>query len=156
MTKPNQHRHGVILMLILALCFTANALFIRALGTAQDVDVWLLSCVRFVVGLGLIWIVYPIGASGFQPKHLFQKRRLITRGILGGLSIYGFYYTIVHLGAGRATLINNTYVIMGGLLAVVLLGERFRAALLGGSLLALTGLALITNAFGTGAGISIN
>ena len=96
MTKPNQHRHGVILMLILALCFTANALFIRALGTAQDVDVWLLSCVRFVVGLGLIWIVYPIGASGFQPKHLFQKRRLITRGILGGFSIYGFYYTIVN------------------------------------------------------------
>lgn len=141
-------------MLISALCFTANALFIRALGTAQDVDVWLLSCVRFVIGLGLILVAYPIGSGGFQPKHLYQKRNLIIRGVLGGLSIYGFYFTIVNLGAGRATFINNTYVIMGGLLAVVLLGERFRAPLLGGSLLALTGLALITNAFGTGVGIS--
>ena len=141
-------------MLIPALCFTANALFIRALGTTQDVDVWLLSCVRFVIGLSLILVAYRIGPGGFQPQHLFQKRLLITRGILGGLSIYGFYLTIVNLGAGRATFINNTYVIMGGLLAVVLLGERFRAPLLLGSSLALAGLALITNAFGTSMGIS--
>jgi drug/metabolite transporter (DMT)-like permease len=156
MNQPTQHRRGIILMLTSALCFTANALFIRALGTAQDVDVWLLSCVRFVVGLGLIWVVYPIGPKGFQPKHLCNNRLLITRGILGGLSIYGFYFTIVHLGAGRATFINNTYVIMGGLLAVVILSERFRASLLGGSLLALTGLALITNTFVTDMGISFH
>lgn len=140
-------------MLTSALCYTANALFIRALGTAQDVDVWLLSCVRFAVGMVLLLLVYRIGPGGFQPRHLYQNRRLIVRGVLGGLSIYGFYLTIVHLGAGRATFVNNTYVILGGLMAVVLLREHFRRALLGGSLLALTGLALITNAFGTGVGI---
>lgn len=143
-------------MLVSAFSFTANALFIRALGSGQDVDVWLLSCVRCAVGLALLWIAYPIGPGGFQPKHLLQNRLLITRGVLGGVSIFGFYYTIVQLGAGRATFINNTYVIMGGLLAAVLLRERFGPALIGGSLLALTGLSLITNAFGTGAGISFN
>lgn len=156
MSPPTNHRQGIVLMLASALCFTANALFIRALGTAQEVDVWLLSCVRFVVGLSLIWVAYPMGPGGFQPKQLFQNRLLVIRGVLGGLSIYGFYYTIVHLGAGRATFINNTYVIMGGLLAVLLLGERFRAPLLAGAFLALAGLALITNAFGTGTGIGMN
>jgi len=107
-------------------------LFICALSTAQDVDVWLLSCVRFVIGLSWIWVNYPIGPSSFQPKHLFQNRLLITRGILGGLSIYGFYFTILNIRARRATSINNTYVIMGGLLALILRGERFCAPLLGG------------------------
>ncbi len=143
-------------MLTSALCFTANALFIRALGAVQEVDVWLLSCVRFGIGMIIVWLAYPIGPGGFQPSHLFRNRLLITRGVIGGLSIYGFYYTIVHLGAGRAAFINNTYVIMGGILAVVLLRERFRFALLGGSLLALSGLALITNVFGTGTGIGVH
>jgi drug/metabolite transporter (DMT)-like permease len=148
------HRRGIALMLVSALCFTANALIIRALGTVQAVDVWLLSSVRFAVGLGLLLVVYRIGPDAFQPRHLYRHPRLISRGIVGSLLVYGYYLTIVHLGAGRATFINNTYVILGALLAVFMLGERFRPVIAFAGLVALTGLALITNVLGTGAGVS--
>jgi drug/metabolite transporter (DMT)-like permease len=142
-------------MLLSTLCFTANALIIRALGTVQAVDVWLLACVRFVVGIGLILAVFRVGPESFQPRHLYRHRRLVFRGLVGGLGVYSYYLTVVHLGAGRATFINNTYVAMGAVLAVVMLGERFRPVLAVGGVMALTGLALITNVFSTGAGFSL-
>jgi drug/metabolite transporter (DMT)-like permease len=90
-----------------------------------------------------------------QWVRLFSHPKLASRGIVGGASVFGFYLTVIHLGAGRATFINNTYVIWGALLAVWLLGERFRPTLAVGSLAALAGLALLTNAFGREAHASV-
>ena len=70
---------------------------------------------------------------------------------MGGGAVCTFYLTIMHLGAGRATFINTTYVVIGGLLAVWLLGERFRIATAAGGGIALAGLALLTGAFATNA-----
>ena len=135
-------------MVTSTLCFTANVLLIRALGELQAVNVWLVSCVRFVVGLAVVASVYR---REWQPGHLFRSGKLAARGLVGGGGVYVFYLTVVQLGAGRATFINNTYVIFGGLLAVMMLGERFRLALAFGSAAALAGLALLTNAFAGGA-----
>ena len=132
-------------MVLSAAAFTANVLLIRALGQVQSVNVWLISCTRFVVGLTLIFAVYR---REFQPTHLVRNPKLAVRGLVGSIGVFGYYLTVVKLGAGRATFINNTYVIMGALMAVVLLGERFRPALATGGLAALAGLALLTNAFG--------
>jgi drug/metabolite transporter (DMT)-like permease len=143
-----------MLMLVSALCFTANALLIRALGAVQAVDVWLLASVRFIVGLALIMAIYRVGSDAFQPRNVYRNRRLISRGVIGSLGVYGYYLTVVQLGAGRATFINNTYVVLGALLAVVMLHERFRLLLAAGGLLALAGLALITNVFAAGAHVS--
>ncbi len=153
--SPPRHAQGVRLMLLSAACFTANALIIRALGAVQAVDVWLLACVRFIIGLGLIMTVFRLGPEAFQPRNLYRHKRLIWRGIVGSLGVYSYYLTVVHLGAGRATFINNTYVVMGALFAVVMLGERFRPILAFGGLTALAGLALITNVAGTGDGVSL-
>ena len=141
-------------MLLSAACFTANALIIRALGTVQAVDVWLLVCVRFVVGLCLIMSVFRFGPEAFQPRHLYRHRRLIWRGLAGAIGVYTYYLSVVHLGAGRATFINTNYVAMGALFAVVMLGERFRPILLVSGLSALVGLALITNVLRSGATVS--
>jgi drug/metabolite transporter (DMT)-like permease len=135
-------------MVLSAAAFTTNVLLIRALGQVQAVNVWLISCTRFVVGLALIYALY---CREFKPRHLVRHPTLVLRGLAGGLSVYGYYLTVVHLGAGRATFINNTYVIFGAILAVIILGERFRPALALGGVAALAGLALITNAFGPGA-----
>lgn len=132
-------------MVLSAAAFTANVLLIRALGQVQSVNVWLISCTRFVVGLTLIFAVYH---REFQPIHLVRNPKLAVRGLVGSIGVFGYYLTVVKLGAGRATFINNTYVIMGALMAVVMLGERFRPALATGGLAALAGLALLTNAFG--------
>jgi drug/metabolite transporter (DMT)-like permease len=49
--------------------------------------------------------------------------------------------------ARRPPVINNTYVIIAALMAVGMVGERFRASLAAGGVAALAGLALLTNAF---------
>jgi drug/metabolite transporter (DMT)-like permease len=140
----SQHARGVALMVMSTACFTANVLLVRALGEIEAVNVWLVSCVRFVAGMAVILGVYR---EGFQFTHLFTNSKLAARGLVGGAGVYGFYLTVVHLGAGRATFINNTYVIFGALMAVWILGERFRTPLAVGSIAALGGLALLTNAF---------
>ncbi|ACB77466.1 DMT family transporter [Opitutus terrae] len=141
-----------MLMLLSTVCFTANVLLIRALGEFATVNVWLISCTRFVVGLVMILALYR---QEFQPRHLYQNRQLISRGLAGGIGVYAYYLTVIHIGPGRATFINNTYVIFGALLAVWMLGERFTAARATGSTMALGGLALLTNPFAAGAVTSI-
>lgn len=147
-TASHHHTRGLALMVLSAACFTANVLLIRALGQVQSVNIWLISSTRFLVGLALILAVYR---RGFEPSHLFRHPKLISRGVVGSLGVCGYYLTVVQLGAGRATFINNTYVILGALMAVWLLGERFRPALAIGGVAALAGLALLTNAFGASA-----
>lgn len=137
-----------MLMLASTVFFAANVLLVRALGTFETVNVWMASCVRF--GAGMV-VVYALYRREFQFRRLFTTPRLIGRGLVGGVSVYAFYLTVVHLGAGRATFINNTYVIFGALAAVWVLGERFSGPLAIGSAAALGGLALLTNAFGAGA-----
>ncbi len=134
-------------MLASTACFTANVLLIRALGHVQSVNIWLVTSVRFVAGLA---VLLPLYWEDVQMRRLFQHGKLAGRGLVGGLGVYGFYLTVVELGAGRATFINNTYVIFGALLAIWMLGERFRPSLAVGSVAALAGLALLTNPFATG------
>jgi drug/metabolite transporter (DMT)-like permease len=141
------HRRALWLMLLSVAAFTANVLLVRALDHLHFANIWLVSCARFVVGLGVVAVVYR---REWQPLHLVRNPRLIERGLLGGLGVYLTYLCVVKLGAGRATFINNTYVIWGALLAAWLLRERLRPALLVGGVAALTGLALLTNVLGGG------
>ncbi|MBL9203094.1 MAG: DMT family transporter [Opitutaceae bacterium] len=149
---PAHHARGVTLMLASTACFTANVLLIRALGQMESVNVWLVSCVRFAAGMVVVLALYR---REFRFTRLFTQRRLALRGLVGGASVYGYYLTVVELGAGRATFINNTYVIIGALLAVWILGERFGTALAIGGVAALAGLALLTNAFGAGTPVNV-
>jgi drug/metabolite transporter (DMT)-like permease len=123
--------------------FIANALIIRELGARFAVDSWLLSTVRFAVGLAVIFLFFRSGGR-FQFRHLYRRPGLVVRGAVGALGVYLYYLTIVHLGAGRATFISNTYVVMGALLAVVFLKEPLTPALIAGSVVSLGGLALLT------------
>jgi drug/metabolite transporter (DMT)-like permease len=132
------------LMLLSAAGFTANILLIRALGQFHAVNVWLISCARFIVGIAIIYLVY---SREFAPTHLFTNRKLIGRGLVGGLGVYGTYLTVVEIGAGRAILIGNTYVVFSALMAAVWLGEKLRPAFTVGAVVTIAGLALLTNVF---------
>lgn len=136
-----------MLMIASTVCFTANVLLVRALSQVETVNVWLVSCVRFLAGIAVLSVLYRRECAY---GRLFRRRKLAARGLVGGMGVYVFYLTIVHLGAGRATFINNTYVIFGALLAVWMLGERFQPALAIGSAAALGGLALLTDVFASG------
>jgi drug/metabolite transporter (DMT)-like permease len=141
------HRNSLLMMLGSAACFITNVLLIRALAGFGNVSVWVVVSARFLVGLSIVLTLYR---REFQPRHLFTNPKLVERGVLGGICTLGFYYTVVHLGAGRATFINNTYVIWGGLFAVWALREHLRPALVTGAVVALAGLGLLTNPFSHG------
>lgn len=146
----SQHPHriqGHLLMLASTACFTANVLIIRALGTVESVDVWTISLVRFLAGIGLLLAAYR---RETQFRRVFCRPQLVLRGLVGGIAVCGYYLTILHLGAGLATFIGNTYVILAALMAVGMLGERLRTPLVLGGVAALGGLALLTDAFGSG------
>src|SRR5665213_671219 len=102
-----QRARGVGLMVLATLSFTANVLLIRELGRFMAGNVWLLTSVRFVVGLGYLAIFYR---RDFQPGHLFRNRKLFERGAVGAVGVYVAYVAYVHLGAGRTTFINSTYI----------------------------------------------
>ena len=142
---PNpHHRRAVLLMLASAASFTANVLLVRALGTLGAANVWLIAVARFIVGLTMIWVVYR---REFQPTHLWRNRKLIDRGLVGGLGVYVTYLTVIELGAGRATFIGNTYVIWGAFMAAWVLKEKLQSSVVAGGVLALAGLGLLTNIF---------
>ncbi len=143
-----QHRRAAALMVFSTVCFAANVLLVRLLGEFGFDNVWLVSCSRFVVGLAVIATLYR---REWQPGHLFTSGKLIVRGIVGGGGVYVTYLAVVKAGAGRATFINNTYVVWGALLAAWMLREKLRPAVLAGGVCALIGLALLTNIF-AGAG----
>ena len=136
------------MMLASAACFTTNVLLVRALGEMHAVNIWLVSVARFVVGLVIVSTVYR---GEFQPAHLYRNRKLIERGIIGGIGVYLTYLCVIKLGAGRATFIGNTYVIWGALLAAWMLREKLRPAVLIGGVAALAGIGLLTNVFSTSA-----
>jgi len=142
------HRRAFLLMLVSVASFTANVLLVRALGEMGAANIWIVSCARFVVGLGLILTVYR---AEFEPSHLFRNRKLVERGLVGGLGVFLTYLTVVKIGAGRAIFIGDTYVIFGALLAAWMLRERLRSSVLVGSVAALAGLGLLTNVFANGA-----
>jgi len=129
-------------MLLSTVCFTANVLLVRALSELGFANIWLVSCARFIVGLAVIGTVYR---HEWRPAHLFRNRKLIERGLAGGFGVYVMYLAVVKAGAGRATFINNTYVVWGALLAAWVLREKLRPAVVTGGVLALAGLALLTN-----------
>lgn len=119
---------------------------VRLLGELHVANIWLVSVARFVVGLGVIVLVYR---NEFQPRHLYQNSKLIERGIIGGAGVYLTYLCVVKIGAGRAVFIGNTYVIWGALLAAWMLREKLQSAVLVGGVAALAGIALLTNVFAT-------
>ena len=140
-------RHGVTLMVLSTGFFVANALVIRLLGTRFAVDSWLLSAVRFVVGIALIVVLFRPGRV-FQFNNLYRNPQLIVRGVVGGIGVYFYYLTVIHLGAGRATFISNTYVVIAAVMAVVLLKEPLSPALIAGSTASVLGVALLTGVIG--------
>jgi drug/metabolite transporter (DMT)-like permease len=136
-------------MLLSVACFITNVLLIRAFGRPGG-DVATITALRFAAGLLLCLALHR---RELDTPALFRRPRLVLRGLLGGVSTYGFYLTVLQLGAGRATFLNNLYVVFSALLAVVCLAEPFRRPLVFGAVSALAGLALLTGAFRGPAGI---
>ena len=123
--------------------FIVNALLIRVLGHYYGVNASLLTAMRFVTGLAFVAVPFlPSGRTAW--RAVLRNPWLIARGVIGGSGVYLYYETVTVLGAGRATLLNNTYIAMGAVLAAIFLRERLRPMVFVALGSSLTGVALLT------------
>jgi len=136
-------RRGRVLMLASAVFFIANVLLVRAIGARYALDAWVISSTRFLIGLAIVFLpLMPGGAVNL--RSLLRSPLVIARGVIGGTAVAIFYATIPDLGAGRATFINNTYILWGALMAALFLRERVQARMVGAMLVGLVGVGLLT------------
>jgi drug/metabolite transporter (DMT)-like permease len=129
-------------MLLSLAGFTGMALLIKHLGSTRGVSPWLALFFRAAVGMGVVMVVYmPQRRVNFR-KALFSGK-LVARGILGAFGTAAYYLTLPELGAGKATLIGNTWVIWSAILAVFVLGELLTLRKVIGTAIAVVGIVFL-------------
>jgi drug/metabolite transporter (DMT)-like permease len=136
-------RRGAFWMLGSLVGFTGMALLVMHLGSTRAVSPWWALLFRALVGIIVVAVIYGPG-NNVSFRRAATGRLLVSRGVLGALGTAAYYLTLPKLGAGKATLIGNTWVIWAALLAVPMLGEVLTLRKLAGMLLAVLGIALIT------------
>ncbi len=87
---------------------------------------------------------WAVRRAGLHSILGVQRVKLLVRGILGAIGINCFYYSLVHLPLGEATLIQYTNPIFATILAALWVGERVRLGEVLCLATALTGVLLIT------------
>ena len=113
---------GIRAMAIGAFWFSLMGLFVklagRRLGSMEIVFA------RSVITLGLSW--WALWRLGVSPVGN-NRPLLFVRGLLGATALLFYFYSIVHLPLGEATLIQYTNPVFAVLLAAVILRESLRA-----------------------------
>jgi drug/metabolite transporter (DMT)-like permease len=136
-------RQGTIWMLVSLLCFTANSLLLKYFATSRHIDPWVSMAFRFGIGLALTWMVFtPSGTLNLGRS--FKSWLLASRGVFGGLGTAAYYFSIGHMGAGKATLVGNTWCVFSAVMAMIVLGEKLTRGKAAGIAITLGGLALLT------------
>lgn len=126
-------------MLASLVLFTINSLLIKYMGSNAGISPWIALAVRSAMGLAVLALFFNrTGQVHF--RNAATRRWLVYRGVFGLIGTVAYYFTIPTLGAGKATLISSTYVVIAALLAVWVVGEKLRLVTLAGILLAGVGL----------------
>ncbi|MBK8092985.1 MAG: DMT family transporter [Verrucomicrobiaceae bacterium] len=134
---------GAWWMVLSLTCFTGNALLLKVLASQRMVDGWVL--LLFRAGLGLLVTMLFFSSSGtLRLMRSFQSWLLASRGVLGALGTAAYYLTIGPLGAGKSTLIGNTWCVFAAVMAAWVLRERLGVVQVLGIVLALLGLSFLT------------
>ena len=137
-------RRGTLWMLLSITCFTANSLLIKHLSTDRHIDPWLTMSFRF--GIGLLMTAILFGPSGsLSIRRSFLNWLLASRGVMGALGTAAYYSSVGPLGAGKATLISNTWCVWAAIMAAFMLHERLGLMKVLGIVIAIIGLGLLTD-----------
>ncbi|YCM45990.1 DMT family transporter [Verrucomicrobiaceae bacterium 227] len=145
---------GTILMLLSIVCFTVNTLAIRALSLHfPDCNGWQVTLFRGLAGT-LVVIFFFSKGRGLRLAALYDRPKIIWRGILGATGVAIFYVTIIHLGPARAVVINLSYPVFAALLAALFLKESLGTQKLVWILTGFTGLIIFVGPKSLEGGIS--
>ncbi len=146
-------RRGLAVMVLSVLAFSVNTLLLRYIGREAGSgtigpEVSLLF--RAAVGT-IVVLAFFRGGRPVSVAPVFLDRQLVVRGIVGLLGTAAYYWTIPSLGAGKATLVCNTYVIFASVFATFSLGERLTLSRALWLVLAFSGIVLLIGPNGGGA-----
>jgi len=136
-------RHPLFLVAASALCFAAMAFAAKLASRSLAGDE--LAFLRFAL------MLLPFAASPALARRAARIQRwdlLAYRGVFGGIAVLLYFLAIEHIPIGVATLLNYSSPVWAVLFAAVFLGERTHPRLLLPLALALSGMVLVTGAFG--------
>jgi drug/metabolite transporter (DMT)-like permease len=109
-------------MAVGAFWFSIMGLLVKIAG--RRLDSMEIVLFRGIITLGLSW--WALQRLGLSPWGT-QRRLLLVRGTLGSIALMCFFYSILHLPLGEATLIQNMNPVFATVLAAVILKEHLRA-----------------------------
>ncbi len=115
--RPSHNlRWGYVCMLASLVFFTTNSLLLKYLGSTAGVSPW--TALVFRSGCGVLLLCLWFRRESFMHlRRAATEKLLVYRGLLGVLGSIAYYFTVPPLGAGKATLISNTYVVMAAAMA---------------------------------------
>ena len=131
---------GMRAMAIGAFWFGVMGLLVKLAG--RGVPSHQIVLVRALFTLVLSW--WGVRAAGVRPLWGHQRPLLLIRGLFGAIGINCFYYSLVHLPLGEATLIQYMNPVFATLLAAWWVGERIRGGEVVCLVASLVGVVLIT------------
>ncbi len=97
---------------------------------------------RAVFTLAMSW--WALERAGIRPRLGNGRPLLLLRGLLGAVGINCFYFSLVHLPLGDATLLQYTNPVFATLIAAVWVGERIGITEMVSLVASLVGVILIT------------
>ncbi len=112
------YRLGIVMMILSAFIFSANTSMVRY---AKDIDVYLITFMRFFIGLIYLLVLKSIGKITFDFKNYGL---LSLRGIFGAFAVLLMNIGITKIGLGKGTMLNYTYPVFATLLAPFLNKEK--------------------------------
>jgi drug/metabolite transporter (DMT)-like permease len=140
--------HRPVLTAVLgALCIAFSAVLVRLSG-APPATAAIFRCAYALPALGMLaWLE----RRAYGPRPAGQVWLAYLAGIFFAIDLVVWHHTIEYIGAGLATVLGNTQVVIVALLAWLLLGERPSNRVLAAMPVVLLGVVLISGAIGSGA-----
>ena len=133
------NRQGFVYLLAAALFFSVMTVCVKLAG--QIVPAEEIMFVR--AGIGLMLSLIAVRRAGLAIGGV-SRRLLLLRGVLGSCGLYCFFYAITILPLSEVTTIHYTNPIFTAVLAAVFLGEGISRRLLGGLMISLAGVVVVS------------
>jgi drug/metabolite transporter (DMT)-like permease len=137
--------HPVLAAALGALAIAFSAILVREADVAPATAA-IFRCAYALPPLALLaWME----RRAYGPRPFSQRRLAMIAGIFFAIDLVVWHHTINFVGAGLATVLGNTQVLIVALLAWVILGEQPNRRLLASMPIALVGVVLISGVIGS-------
>jgi len=141
------HDRPVLAALAGALAISFSGILFRAAHVSPTTG----AMYRCLLALPVLWPLSWLENRKYGPRPLRQRALAWLAGVLFALDLIVWHYGIEQVGAGLATVLGNLQVVVVGLLAWVILGERPSNRSLAAIPVALFGVLLISGVLESGA-----